>query len=146
METTMSFRDDFSKEEWFTLQCAPVWVFAIVAGIDGKIDKKEMKSFTKTLVAKSRNSFGFSGEIYKSIISNIDAVMHVKSNGETALAGLIAINALLKKINETDATLYKRSLVELGNEVAESSGSIFKKRSDKETKVLGLIMQIFELI
>jgi len=142
----MSFKDEFSNEEWLTLECGPLWVFAIVAGIDGKIDKKEMNSFTKNLVAKSRNSFGFSGEMYKSIIANIDSVMRIKSNGETALAGLIAINVLLKKINETDATLYKRSLVELGNEVAESSGSIFKKRSDKETKVLGLIMQIFELL
>jgi len=142
----MNFRTQYSSDEWYTLQCAPVWVFVLVAGIDGKIDKKEMESFAKNIAELASKNIGFSKEIYQSIISDINHVMRLKSHGEAALKGLITVNHLLKKINETDATLYKQSLITLGNRVAESSGGLFKKnRSEKETQILALIFKILEL-
>jgi hypothetical protein len=142
----MSFRTQYTSDEWYTLQCAPVWVFALVAGIDGTIDKKELESFAQNIAELASRNVGFSKEIYQSIISDINQVMNCKSNGEAALKGLITVNHLLKKINETDATLYKQSLIVLGNRVAEASGGLFQKnRSDKETQVLAVIYKIFEL-
>jgi len=142
----MSFRTQYTSDEWYTLECAPVWVFSIVAGIDGNIDKKEMKSFAKNIAELASKNIGFSKEIYQSIVSDINQVMRCKSNGEAALKGLITVNHLLKKINETDATLYKQSLIVLGNRVAESSGGLFKKnRSEKETQVLAVIHKILDL-
>lgn len=142
----MSYRDTYSDAEWYILQCAPVYVLAIVAGIDGKIDQKELKKFSQSIVEQSRSNFGFCQEMYQSIVVNIDHVLRCDSSGPTALKGLIATNVLLKKLNDSDATLYKRSLVHIGNQVAESSGGIFsKKRSQKETQVLALLIKVLEL-
>ncbi len=139
------FRDQYTDAQWYIMQCAPVFVLSLVAGIDGKIEKKELKSFTQAVIEQSRNNFGFCYEMYQSIISDIDHVMRCDSSGKAALAGLIATNVLLKKINESDATLYKRSLVHIGDQVAQTSGGLFKKRGDKETNVLALIIRVLEL-
>lgn len=141
----MSYREQYEDAQWYIMQCAPVFVLSLVAGIDGKIDKKEIKQFTQAVIEQSRNSFGFCQEMYQSIISDIEQVMRCDSSGKTALAGLIATNVLLKKVNESDATLYKRSLVHIGNQVALSSGGLFKKRSEQETNVLAVIIKILEL-
>jgi hypothetical protein len=141
----MIYKEQFNDAQWYIMQCAPVYVLSLVAGIDGKVDKKEIKNFTQAVIEQSRNSFGFCQEMYQSIISDIEHVMRCDSSGKTALAGLIATNVLLKKVNDTDATLYKRSLVQIGNEVAQSSGGLFKKRGDKETQVLAVIIKILEL-
>jgi hypothetical protein len=142
----MSFSTQFTSDEWYTLQCAPVWVFVIVAGIDGTIDEKELESFAKNIAELAINNVGFSKEIYQSIVSDINKVLNCESNGEAALKGLVTVNHLLKKINDTDATLYKQSLLVLGNKVAESSGGMFqKKRSDIETQALAAVYHILEL-
>jgi hypothetical protein len=142
----MSFRSQLSNDEWYTLQCAPVWVFALVAGIDGTIDKKEMKSFAESIAEMAHRHVGLPKEIFQSIVADINQVMRCESNGEAALKGLVAVNHVLKKVNQTDATLYKQSLIVLGNKVAESSGPLFQdNRSDKETQVLAVIYKILEL-
>lgn len=142
----MSFKETYSDAEWYILQCAPVYVLSMVAGIDGKIDQKEIKIFSRSIIEQTRNNFGFCQEIYQSICSNIDHILRCDSSGPTALKGLIATNVLLKKINDSDATLYKRSLVHIGNQVAESSGGVFaKKRSQKELQMLALIIKVLGL-
>ncbi len=142
----MSYREDFNEAQWYVMQCAPVFVLSLVAGIDGKIEKKEIKTFTQAIVEQSQNSFGFCQEMYNSIISDIEDVMRCDSSGKAALAGLIATNVLLKKVNSSDAILFKRSLVHIGNQIAETSGGLFKKRGDKETQVLAVIIKILELV
>jgi hypothetical protein len=128
------------------LQCAPVWVFALVAGIDGTIDKKELECFAKNIADLAIHDVGFPKEIYQSVVANINQVMQCKSNGEAALKGLVSVNHLLKRVNQTDATLYKQSLIVLGNRVAESSGGLFKKkRSEKEAQALAVIYRLLEL-
>lgn len=142
----MSYRDQFSKEEWFLIQSAPLWVLAIVGGIDGKIDKKEMQVFTDTIISISKSSIGLTREVYKSVIDDISSVINTPTDGETALKGLFAVNHLLKGANESEAKNYKESLILLGKEISEASGGFFKKRSDKETQALGVIASLLELI
>lgn len=142
----MSYKNEFTDEEWLILESAPLWILAIVGGIDGNIDKKEISVFTDKVISIASSSFSLTREVFQDVIANIATVINTPTNGETAIKGLLVVNSLLEKVDATEAKHFKESLIFLGNEISEASGSIFKKRSDQETKALALLAKMFDLI
>jgi len=54
----------FSTEEWSLITQAPYIIFRFVAGIDGKVDNKELDAFSR--FCKSRNYF--SSKLLKEVL------------------------------------------------------------------------------
>lgn len=144
----MSSHELFTNSEWNKFQLAPFWVFLLVAGIDGKVDKKEMTEIANQINQMNKTTSGFSKEVFSSIVGNIENVMGSFANltGKDAIEGLSEVNILLKKVDERDSDDFKKRLIYIGAQVAESSGGLFKKNiSDDEKKALVAIYAILDM-
>ncbi len=143
-----SFQELVSADEWQKLTYSPFLAFMLVAAADGSIDKKEIKSFIKTLSTQENplmlELLGSCGEAPDKIIS------HLASLGSDAPLLLQEITEVLdSKLPEKHALAFKLELLHIGKNVAEASGGFFgfgKKASKEEKLALALIAKVFGLI
>jgi hypothetical protein len=142
----------FSPEEWKVLRMAPIHVFLLVAGADGKLDEKEAEAFEKLLLHSEahiqdpllrRITAGFTEE------SAAQAVMDAAGQGESAALELFTIPGMLKgKLGEEEATRFKTALLQFGKVIAESSGGFFgfgSRISKDERKTLEGLARVFNV-
>jgi hypothetical protein len=127
----MSYKNRFTSEEWEKLQLAPIWMFLIVAGIDQKVDKKEMKEFVKQVVLAPGHSREFGQEVFQAFQQEFGRLLH-KANQQIPVEGLRDVAALLERVEADQKDDFIATLVLLGHQVADSSGSIFKKNVSNE--------------
>ena len=135
----MNNTDSYTAEEWRTLQFGILWVYAAVAGADGKLDKKEAGALDKEL----RESYLFKDPLAREVFESVargfpNVVEQFKRDPRTAIQGLKDLADILDTKAERDQALaFKRSLLLVGHNVAEASGGIFgPKVSDKEKVTL----------
>ena len=61
------WEETFQDQDWRTLQFSSMWVFVGVAGVDGKISKKERKRFFKLL----SDSPSLRGELVREVMMSV---------------------------------------------------------------------------
>ena len=145
-------REKCTDSEWTTLQYSPLWVFAGVAAIDGKIDEKEAAALLKELYEAGLYKSDLAREIFGSVAGNLSA-LHApfRADGRNLVDGLRQVKDILAKYcTPKDANDYKQALVLLGKNIASASGGggIFKKKSpisDKEMAALVAIMAVLDI-
>ena len=129
----------FSTDEWALISQAPYLVFRYIAGIDGKVDAKEIEAFHK--FCKSRNSF--TSKLLPEVLpANSESYLNsFESDHLTKVLvkdKLRTIDLYLdEKVDKADSISFKHHLIALGVYVANSSGKMFSaKISEEEDEIL----------
>lgn len=124
---TTKFRDTFHDRDWKTLQFSSMWVFAGVAGVDGKISKKERKRFFKLLSHSPALRGDLVREVMMSVFMDLEGVYKAFSDDDRkAQDGLPAVAGILDEhASRDEAVMFKSSLVNMGVEVASADGPVF---------------------
>jgi len=121
------FKDNFQDHDWRTLQFSSMWVFAGVAGVDGKISKKERKRFFKLLSHSPALRGDLVREVMMSVFMDLEGVFSAFSEDERKVQeGLPAVAGVLSEHASNDeAVMFKSSLLNMGLEVAGADGPVF---------------------
>ena len=85
----MSTQASFTSEEWRTLQFAPLWIFSLVAGADGSIDKKEIAALAKELQEAVLFKEPLARDVLLSVATNFaDVMSQYQADSRNAVTGL----------------------------------------------------------
>lgn len=138
----MSMKTLFSQKDWCTLQFSPLWVFHLVAGADGKIDKKEMAAlaeiFGKSLLMRNE----LARELMMTNAMELAKLMpSYMADGRSAEQGLRQVAEILDaKLSPELADGFKKMLMGIGVEIANASGPWFRPKISKEETVALALM------
>jgi tellurite resistance protein len=142
------FEETFNDSDWLTLQFSPMWVFVGVAGVDGKISKKERKRFFKLLSHSPALRGDLVREVMMSVFMDLEGVFKAFSDdGREVQEGLPAVAGILEEnVSKDEAVMFKTSLVSMGVEVASADGPIIGSNiSDAEAAGLTWIQSWLDL-
>lgn len=142
------FKDSFEDHDWQTLQFSSMWVFAGVAGVDGKISKKERKRFFKLLSHSPALRGDLVREVMMSVFMDIEGIFDAfTQDGRNIQEGLPAVAGILgENVSNDEAVMFKSSLITMGLEVAGADGPVFGSNiSEAESAGLTWIQNWLEL-
>ena len=149
--TDTSYRSKFTDEQWLNILYSPIVTFALVAGADGKIDKKEAVGFRNQLIQGLAVDNAMLQEVMVGIIPEVGALMN------EVIGGGVDPKAVLENVASSvdanlcsdDAMHFKLSLLQIGKAIAESSGGfmgMFGSRiSKEETRALAAMALLLNL-
>jgi hypothetical protein len=139
--------DDIPNHEFGILIRSPLVVFFLVAGADGKVDKKEvMKLLSLMQAAVEQGSHGtlFSA-VLRSTVANLPVLMEEVAQ-VSPIEQLLELRLLVEQLfNPHDCYNFKKGLLSLGQSIAEASGGflgIGSKVSKEEKLALTRIAQL----
>jgi hypothetical protein len=130
---------------------APLLVCILIAGADDDIDKKEIKRAIQLTQEKQRRSKSNLIEFYQLMAEDFEDKLKVLvqsfparavQRGPAIAAELEGLNAVLQKINNSLAVEFYKSLLEIAQKIAESSGGLLGMKSigSEEAKYVALAM------
>jgi hypothetical protein len=119
------YREQYSAEEWATLEFAPLWMFTGVAGIDENVDDQEVGTLAKELAEWALYKEPMVQEVMLSVGQNLPEVMtRYHGDSRNVLVGLKDVSALLdRKATADQAKNFRGAMMLLGRNIAEASGS-----------------------
>lgn len=137
--------DAFSTDEWLKVQKAPYIVFVMVAGADGKIDKKEADQFIQFLMNCEKDK---SDLFHRSVTQTIQCTSEIMNQvlGASTVDLMYELRAIREIVNAKapadQIQPFKDTLLVLGQVIAEASGGFMglgDKVSKEEKSALSLI-------
>lgn len=122
----MAYKEILPDEDWAILQSSFAAVFKMIAGADGKVDKKEQEAFATII----KNSHKLKNSLAKEIlqtIENADKLNEIYETQKLPSKEILRKAAFIleHKIDPKDAVAFKKHLIALGVYVANASGSLF---------------------
>jgi tellurite resistance protein len=119
-------RDEYTIDDWRTLQFAAFWIFYLVAGATGGIEDKEYDSLGRSLFRGSTNKARLVREVFESITSDFEDLLRaVATYPRSPSEGLKEVAVILDAVASHDeALMFKAALVEITFGVAEADGEI----------------------
>jgi hypothetical protein len=125
-------KEQFTDEEWQTLQFAPLWVFAGVASIDNNIDDKEKEALAKELSEWALYKEPLVQEVFLSVGQSLPTTLPAfAADSRDLLVGLKDVADLLDaKVTPEQSHGFKGALILLGRKVGEASGTTFAAGED----------------
>lgn len=130
---------------------APLLVCILIAGADDHIDRKEIKKAIEVTQEKQRKSKSRLTEYYQLMAEDFEDKLKVLIQGfpqratdrnPAIVEELSQLNAILKKIDPSLARDFYKSLREIAQKVAQSSGGLLGLKSvgEEEAKFITLPM------
>ncbi len=118
------FKEQFTAEEWTTLEFAPLWAFAGVAAIDNEIDDREKASLGQELAEWALYKEPLVQEVFLSVNQNlVTALPAFLSDSRDLLVGMKDVADLLeRKVTPEQAHNFKGALILLARKIGEASG------------------------
>lgn len=154
----MALLADFTKDEQEYLKYAPIWVFSLVANVDGVLDKKEIQQFEEDIAA-------FSGKLEYDLPENIGTNPLVKGLLQGIYAslsrefeslyqkidksGIVPLEGIKKAVSIVEAkgtkdefAAYRNSLLAIAQNVANSAGGVILFRNSISKVEASMIEEI----
>ena len=127
-------QEQFTHQEWITLQFSFIWMFQAIAGADGKIDIDELDAMNFIQVNADSIEDKLTREILKSMNVNFHEVtVRYNIDPRTIRTGLReTANIIENKMGHDSAVDYKKTLLAIGAYVANSSGDAFSSMISNE--------------
>ncbi|MGB9872434.1 MAG: hypothetical protein ACPLYD_12315 [Anaerolineae bacterium] len=143
----MSYRNQFTASEWQTLQFAPLWIFNLIAGVDGKVERKEVVMLAKELAEAPLYKSDLAKEVFMSVGLDFGTVWPAyQRDGRGIVDGLREVGELVdSKLSSDTAERFKRALIFLGNQILEGSGRGLFGRKDKSKEKAALVLAAIAL-
>jgi len=119
----MSYKDQFSNQEWQMLQYSVLWIFHAVAEADGVIDEKEGKALLDAFKGKIYVSSELAKEVVESMSEHSEKIIaSFKKDTRGIPMGLKDVAELVeKKLDADRAKSFKLGLMLLGVAFANAS-------------------------
>ena len=142
----MTYRSEFSDDEWKILQNSPWIACLLVAGSDGVVDPKELREMFKQMT-QAAEAPGLLGEVLKSMVGDkhdprTDLIL-IAEEGDTASQLVAAGKLVNQRIPDKAAEAFKVNLLRVGYAVANASGGGFmglgSKVSEEERNSLAVL-------
>lgn len=142
----MTYRSEFSDDEWKILQNSPWIACLLVAGSDGIVDSKELREMFKQMTQAAKAP-GLLGEVLKSMVDDnhdprTDLTL-LAEEGDTASQLVAAGKLVNQRIPDKAAEEFKVNLLRVGYAVANASGGGFmglgSKVSEEERNSLAVL-------
>ena len=148
----IDYKSLFSEQEWQNLLYSPILVFALVAGADGSIDKKEIQNFQKQLlmglIVENDIMQQLMADLIPDVAKLLKEVLDGKIDPKTTLEEIVV--AVNSNLPGEDAIAFKMSLMEIGKSIAEASGGFLgifgSKISKEEEQTLAILAMMLGLI
>ena len=117
-------KDRFTPVEWQSLLYAPLIIFNIVAGADGRIDQKEVTAFKKLLVEGLLSDIELMKLITNELLQDLENLTsEVFSGNMDPNQCMESIrNAVDVELTEEEALAFKLALLSIGKKIAKASG------------------------
>lgn len=134
----MAYRELLSDEDWLVLQASVAAIFKLIAGADGKIDKKEQKAIEEIIVKANKLRDSMAKEVATSIESAENLLRIYEAQKLPAKEILRKAAFILdNKIDAKDGLTFKKHLIAIGVFIGNASGSMFDfKMSHEEMDAL----------
>lgn len=143
--------DRLSASEVELMYKAPILVCILIAGADGKIDRKEISEALKFAERKHRGSISsvsvFFKEITKDFEDKLKSLIQSYPYETTQRSPLIVdelqgLNQIIQKIDISFAKEYYKTLLSIAESIATSSGGLlgYKSIGSEEAKYIKLSM------
>jgi hypothetical protein len=125
-------KEQFTAEEWATLEFAPLWAFVGVAGVDNEIDDKEKEALAQELMEWALYKEPLVQEVFLSVGQNLATTLPAfAADSRDLLTGLKDVADLLdRKVTPEQAHNFKGALILLARKVGEASGVSATKGAD----------------
>jgi hypothetical protein len=134
---------DFTIEEWRTLQFAPFWVFSAILGANCNFDPLEYASFERVLESAASTPGQLSREVLASVVTDRHQLVELYGvDRRTIASGLCAVAAILKKTSADEATMFRDAMATIGAGVARARGRFGQVMSDEDAKTLELVTEL----
>jgi hypothetical protein len=143
--------DKLSDKEIELMFKAPVLACILIAGADGDIDKKEIRSAIEFATRKQKKEHSTLEEFYSYVAEDFEDKFKIvfqsyphNANERNPLitTELAELNKILPRLEKTFATAFYRSIKEVSVRIAGSSGGLLgmRKIGDAEAQFVGLPM------
>jgi hypothetical protein len=125
-------KERFEAEEWENLKFIPVAVFFLVAGADGKVDKKEIEAFATQVGRGTMLKDPLHRELIVDIAGNLEGVLgNVKNLKQAENFVQKSKDTLKAKLSEDEYQRFIASLFVSGIGIARASGGAFLGMGNK---------------
>ena len=140
----MSDQDNYTPDEWRTLQFAPFWIFSAVIGAYNRFDPRDYRVFVRCLEAAALAEGRLGREVLESVVADPDRLAEqFRGERRSIGVGLFQVDAVLSKATGDEADLFKGMLVmDIGEAVARARGRYGTEMSDEDAKSLVLAAQL----
>jgi hypothetical protein len=136
----MDERDQYTPDEWRTLQFAPFWMFGAVVGAYDRYDPRDFQVFVRCLEAASLGEGRLQHELLASVVADRDRLAEqFRTEPRSIGVGLFQVDLLLAKAGEDEAARFKEMLVlDIGEGVARARGRYGTEMSDDDARAVAL--------
>jgi hypothetical protein len=139
----MSERAGISSDEWRTLQFAPFWMLAAVAGAYRRFDILEYEAFSRSVELAASAPGRLNRELMTSVATDLERVAsEFAADPRSIGCGLCEVATILSNVPTEEAELLKNALVSgIGEGVARARGRFGRVMSEEDAKNLELVAQ-----
>jgi len=136
-------RNEFTPEEWQTLQFAPFWIFSAILGRYRDFDQLEIDAFARSLEQAASAPGQLTRDVLTSVVMGRGRLTEeYEADGRTIARGLCAVAAVLTKAPVEEANIFKEVLISrVGTGVAMARGRFGREMSEDDEKTLLLVAQ-----
>jgi hypothetical protein len=137
-------QDQYTPEEWRTLQFAPFWIFSAVIGAYDRYDPRDFQVFFRCLEAAAMAEGRLGQQVLASVVADRDRLARqFRSEPRSIGVGLVQVDALLRKVGDDEADLFKGMLVlDIGEGLARARGRYGSEMSDEDAKSVVLAAKL----
>ena len=117
-------KEQFTHDEWQSLMLAPLIIFNIVGGADGRIDQREAVEFKRLLVEGLLSDIELMKLIMSDLLQDLESLTNRLVSGELDPNQCMESirSALDAKLTKEDALEFKLALLSIGKKIANASG------------------------
>jgi hypothetical protein len=140
----MSERDNYTPDEWRTLQFAPFWMFSAVVGAYSRFDPRDFQVFVRCLEVATLGEGRLRRELLESVLADRDRLPgQFHADPRTIGVGLFQVDGVLRRAGGEEAAQFKEMLVlDVGEGVARARGRYGTEMSDDDAKAVALAAQL----
>jgi hypothetical protein len=140
----VSERDEFTPEEWRTLQFAPFWMFSAVVGAYDRFDPRDFQVFVRCLEAATLTEGRLQRELLDSVLADRERLAErFRADPRSIGVGLFQVDQALRRAGDDEAARFKEMLVlEIGEGVARARGRYGTEMSEDDANSVTLAAQL----
>jgi hypothetical protein len=136
----MAGNEEFSPEEWRTLQFAPFWVLCVLLGRYRDFDELDLAAFSSAVQSAVTGHGRLTHDVLESVAADLDMVrLRFELDSRSIVKGLYDVTVILRRTPPEQAELFKEALIsEVGAGVARARGRYGRVISEDDERTLAL--------
>jgi hypothetical protein len=129
---------EFTTDEWRTLQFAPFWIFCALVGRYRNFDELDFAAFRWALQSAVTGNGQLARDVLSTVVGDLDIMrLRFELDTRSIVTGLFEVTVVLRKAPVEQAELFKEALLsQVGAGVARARGRYGKIISEDDERTL----------